>query len=150
MQKNHFRQMGFSLLEMMIVVAMVGLLMALAMPSYRRYTQRAKFTELIHALGPYKASVTLCLYQQNELNECSTPGQNGIPEDFTNPDPQKGYIESIRVGHEGMITATSQRIKLDKKTVFTYTLKPLLQENGSIQWVVDNTLPNSCQRYHLC
>ncbi len=39
---------------MMIVVAMVGLLMALAMPNYRRYTQRAKFTELIHAVGLIK------------------------------------------------------------------------------------------------
>jgi prepilin-type N-terminal cleavage/methylation domain-containing protein len=149
MHPKYNTQTGLTLLEMMIVIAIIGLLMMRAVPSYQRYTQRAKFIEVIQAVEPYKIGVTLCAYQQGDLETCGTPGKNNIPNDFKNTNANKGYIDTVTVSAEGVVTATSQRIKLDKKTTFTYTLKPIF-ENAMLQWVLDDSAPDSCKHYHLC
>lgn len=141
------KQRGFTLLEMIIVIAIIGILTTLGIPNYQRYTQRAKFIEVIQAIGPYKTGITLCAYQQGDLTFC-TQGQNNVPVNFKNK--VGGYVDKIIVQPEGVIVATSKNIKLDKKDSFTYTLKPILQPNGTCQWTVDSTASNSCQRYHLC
>jgi len=51
-------QKGFTLIELMIVVAIIGILAAIAIPAYQDYTIRAKVTELINAAGVCKTSVT--------------------------------------------------------------------------------------------
>jgi Tfp pilus assembly major pilin PilA len=145
--KNRY---GLRLLKIAVVIAMIGALMSVTIPNYQRYKQRIKFSKVIQAVSPYKTAVTLCAYQKGDLSVCDTPGQNGIPEDFKATHPEKGYVDSITVGREGVITATSQRIKLDNQNTFTYTLQPKLQENGSLTWTLDNTQPTSCKRYHLC
>ncbi|MGZ5036893.1 MAG: pilin, partial [Usitatibacter sp.] len=50
-------QQGFTLIELMIVVAIIGILAAIAIPAYQDYTIRAKVTELINAAGVCKTSV---------------------------------------------------------------------------------------------
>ena len=50
-------QKGFTLIELMIVVAIVGILAAIALPAYSDYTKRAKFTEVIAAVGAAKTAI---------------------------------------------------------------------------------------------
>ncbi|MGL4467874.1 MAG: prepilin-type N-terminal cleavage/methylation domain-containing protein, partial [Plesiomonas shigelloides] len=54
------KQSGFTLIELMIVVAIVAILAAVALPAYQTYTKKAKFTEVVSAVGPFKTAIEIC------------------------------------------------------------------------------------------
>ena len=60
MKSDMKRQSGFTLIELMIVVAIVAILAAIALPAYQTYTLRAKFSEVIAAAGPAKTAFEVC------------------------------------------------------------------------------------------
>ncbi|HYC44825.1 MAG TPA: pilin [Burkholderiales bacterium] len=61
------QQGGFTLIELMIVVAIIGILAAIALPAYQEYTIRARTTELLLALGPAKNAISEYAYTQQTL-----------------------------------------------------------------------------------
>ena len=82
-------QKGFTLIELMIVVAIIGVLAAFAMPAYQNYTKRAHATEMLNATTAMKTAVGVCLLGgsikvsgSNKSIDCSS-GQNGVPSDQT-------------------------------------------------------------------
>ncbi len=54
------KQSGFTLIELMIVVAIVAILAAVALPAYQNYTKKAKMTEVASASGAYKTAIEIC------------------------------------------------------------------------------------------
>ncbi|MFQ2821282.1 MULTISPECIES: pilin [Aeromonas] len=108
------KQSGFTLIELMIVVAIVAILAAIALPAYQTYTKKAKFSEVISATGAFKTAVEVCVQTQDISAtgvNCYTAGQYGLP---ASPSAA-GYVQSIAIGVDGTapdlkITVTSQGI----------------------------------------
>lgn len=104
---------GFSLIELMIVVAIIGILSVIAIPSYQTYTQRARFAEVIATTQTYKTAVALGL-QQGTPPEELTNGAHGIPAE---PSPTKN-LDGLKV-ENGVITATSSKIAGNATLILT-------------------------------
>ena len=58
---------GFTLIELMIVVAIIGILAAVALPQYQSYTQKAKYTEVVLASSSYKTAIEVCAQVEGTL-----------------------------------------------------------------------------------
>jgi len=99
--RQHFQKKGFTLIELMIVIAIIGILAAIAIPSYHDYTKRARFTEVVASTAPFKTAVSLAIQQGTPLAELSN-GSHDIPKE----PPATKNIASIKV-NKGVITATA-------------------------------------------
>ena len=73
---------GFTLIELMIVVAIIGILAAVALPAYQNYSNRAAFSELVLAVTPRKTAVELAIQTRSPANTAALDGGAlGIPAD---------------------------------------------------------------------
>ena len=127
MKNSMTNQKGFTLIELMIVVAIIGILAAIALPAYQNYTKKAKFTETVNSTAAVKSAVEVCAQVNNALTNC-TSNTNGIPADIT------GRLTTTA----GVIVATNPDTDLG-----TYTLTPTLA-SGAVTWAA------TCSKTELC
>ncbi len=152
---NAKQQKGFTLIELMIVVAIIGILAAVAIPSYQNYTRKAKFTEVVNAVAPYKLAVEECVLDDVCINaagsdiEGITTGSGGFPSAIASGSGS-GYVDSVTVDGTGSITAKA--ITGNGLSGQEYTVNPSLNVgagaggSNTITWDVEG----SCLSAGLC
>jgi type IV pilus assembly protein PilA len=129
-------QKGFTLIELMIVVAIIGILAAIAIPSYQKYTQKAKFAEVTQATSPYKLAVETCYNDNGALGSCGTPGSNGIPSDAGS---NGAFVTSVTTTANGLVTGTGA----GAVNGVTFTLTPAVGTGSNLlNWTKGGTCIN--------
>jgi type IV pilus assembly protein PilA len=158
MNMKRSMQKGFTLIELMIVVAIIGILAAVALPAYQDYTVRAKNSEVILAASACRTTITEVIQSATSL-----PAANAWGCESSTPTSQ--YVASIATDAAGVITVTSQNINnvLGGTAGGIVTLIPSSAPTGAVvaptagqtvaRWVCGGTgttiapkfLPGSCR-----
>lgn len=135
------KNQGFTIIELMIAVAIIGVLAAIAIPAYTNYLNRAKASEAFQMMGPFKVGVAECVQNQGDNvigndapdDTICTSGQNGVPA------PQQGAYGVVQVLAGGMIdfefSSSLGAPFYDSETGSTATITLLpTATSGTIKW----------------
>lgn len=144
-------QKGFTLIELMIVVAIIGILAAIALPAYQDYTRRAKVSEVILAASACRTTISEVVQSSSGS---TLPAANAWGCESSTATSQ--YVASVATNGSGVVTVTVQNIP---GVTGNITLTPYVGATGTTvptpgsaigRWVCDGSIdakyrPGSCR-----
>jgi type IV pilus assembly protein PilA len=116
-------QKAFTLIELMIVVAIIGILAAVALPAYQDYTIRAKVSELVLAASGFKTTIAESVQSKNTITSAGQ-GLTLVP--------LSGKVTAGDVSVNGTVTVTGSSTSVG--TAVTVTLRPSMAADGKVIW----------------
>jgi type IV pilus assembly protein PilA len=127
-------QKGFTLIELMIVVAIIGILAAIAVPAYQDYTIRSRVGEGASLAGAGKTAVDVWFSETGSLS--STPGTHASLGLASAGSYQAKYVSSITVNAGGTITVQLNNIaELGTAAGSSFTYSPI-DQGGNLEWML--------------
>jgi len=149
-------QQGFTLIELMIVVAIIGILASIAIPQYEAFIQRSEFKVMETGVASYKLGVEMCAQErssdptplsvcQNGAGGIARPGRLGDIPAATVTGSRADAVDTIAVAANGVITATSYAGAFGQTAATTYILTPAIT-SGNVIW----TMSGTCVAARLC
>jgi type IV pilus assembly protein PilA len=134
-------QKGFTLIELMIVVAIIGILAAVALPAYQDYTVRAKVSELILAASSARTAIS----EKFQANPGDTANA-GVGVNI----PVVGKVSASSVSNSGTIVVNGSTVGTSVGQAVTLTVTPTFDTvNGTITWACQGTpakyMPATCR-----
>lgn len=141
-------QKGFTLIELMIVVAIIGILAAVAIPAYQDYTTRAKVSEVLGFASSMKTSLSECGLTSGDIDTC-TANTAGI--DTTSVANSSDYISGVAINN-GDIVITPNWSELGVSGVSGNITFESSQSPGGVKWTckagstdMNKYMPSNCR-----
>ncbi len=121
-------QKGFTLIELMIVVAIIGILAAIALPAYQDYTKRAKMSEVILAASSCRTTITEVVQSSNSAAVFTA---NGWGCEASSAAGVSQYVTRIDTSAAGVISVTARNIDANDVDGKIVTLRPCSNPDGT-------------------
>ena len=145
-------QKGFTLIELMIVVAIIGILAAVALPAYQDYTVKAKIGNALASVASIKTAIAVCAQEAGgALTTCNTAGTGAIPAFTPTKEVTAGTItgsgvialtlaSSIGTGVDGLVITMTPTLAAGA-TAMTWTNSTTVTNTAALALINKNNIP---------